>query len=48
VDYVLAQVNIARMRAPLDSPLLADFVADLDPVNATADTAPGFLWRLQT
>jgi hypothetical protein len=48
VDYVLAQVNVARLRAPLDSPLLADFVADLDPVNATADAAPGFIWRLQT
>ena len=48
VDYVLAQVNVARLRAPLDSPLLADFVADLDPVNATADAAQGFLWRLQT
>ena len=48
VDYVLAQVNVARLRAPLDSPMLADFVADLDPVNATADAAPGFIWRLQT
>jgi Domain of unknown function (DUF3291) len=48
VDYVLAQVNIARLRAPLDSPQLADFVAALDPVNAVADAAPGFLWRLQT
>src|SRR6266702_279566 len=48
VDYLLAQVNIGRMREPLDSPLLADFVAALDPVNAAADTAPGFVWRLQT
>jgi Domain of unknown function (DUF3291) len=48
VDYVLAQVNIGRLRAPLDSPQLADFVAALDPVNAAADAAPGFLWRLQT
>ena len=48
VDYLLAQVNIGRMREPLDSPLLADFVAALDPVNAVADTAPGFVWRLQT
>ena len=39
MDYVLAQVNVARLRAPLDSPLLADFVANLDPVNATADAA---------
>src|SRR5215467_13149894 len=48
VDYLLAQVNIARMREPLDSPLLAGFVADLGPVNAMADAAPGFVWRLQT
>jgi hypothetical protein len=48
VDYVLAQVNIGRLMAPLDSPQLTDFVAALDPVNAVADAAPGFLWRLQT
>jgi hypothetical protein len=48
VDYVLAQVNVGRLRAPLDSPQLADFVAALDPVNAAADAAPGFVWRLQT
>jgi Domain of unknown function (DUF3291) len=48
VDYVLAQVNIGRLVAPLDSPRLADFVAGLDPVNAVADGAPGFVWRLQT
>ena len=44
----LAQVNIARMRAPLDDPLMADFVANLDRINAVADDAPGFVWRLQT
>ncbi len=48
MDYVLAQVNVARMREPLESPLLADFLAALEPVNAAADAAPGFLWRLQT
>jgi heme-degrading monooxygenase HmoA len=48
VDYLLAQVNIGRMREPLDSPPLADFVAALDPVNAAADAAPGFIWRMQT
>jgi len=46
--YELAQVNIARLVAPLDAPRLADFVAALDPVNAEADAAPGFVWRLQT
>lgn len=42
----LAQLNLARMLAPIDSPELADFVASLAPVNAAADTAPGFIWRL--
>jgi Domain of unknown function (DUF3291) len=48
MDYVLAQVNIGRLLAPLDSPAIAGFVAALDPVNAVADAAPGFVWRLQT
>ena len=42
----LAQLNLARMLAPLDSPELADFVAALAPVNAAADASPGFVWRL--
>ena len=44
----LAQVNVARLWEPLTSPLLADFVATLEPINALADGAPGFVWRLQT
>ena len=45
--FHLAQVNIARLLAPLDSEQLADFVAALGWVNATADEAPGFVWRLE-
>jgi hypothetical protein len=44
----LAQVNVARMRAPLEDPVMADFVARLDEINALADGSPGFVWRLQT
>ena len=44
----IAQVNIARMLAPLADPLMAEFVAQLDTINALADNSPGFLWRLQT
>lgn len=47
-SHDLAQVNIAVAREPLDSPLLAEFMALLDPVNARADEAPGFVWRMQT
>ena len=46
--YSLAQVNIARMLAPLDDPIMARFVAQLDTINALADGSPGFIWRLQT
>ncbi|MFG2788462.1 DUF3291 domain-containing protein [Streptomyces sp. NPDC048419] len=47
IGHELAQVNIARLKAPLDSPQLKDFVDSLDPVNADADTADGFVWRLE-
>jgi len=47
-SYELAQVNIARLAAPLDAPALADFLAALAPVSGVADEAPGFVWRLQT
>jgi hypothetical protein len=47
VLYQLAQVNVARLLAPLDSAQLAGFVDALDEVNADADRAPGFVWRLQ-
>ena len=47
-DFHIAQVNIALARAPIDSELLAEFVAQLDSINALADDASGFVWRLQT
>ena len=46
--FHLAQINIARMLAPIDDPIMAEFVAQLAPVNALADRAAGFVWRLQT
>lgn len=46
--FHLAQLNIALPREPLDTPLLTEFVEALEPVNAAADGAPGFVWRLQT
>jgi hypothetical protein len=48
MGWHLAQVNVARLIAPLDDERLGDFVDALDPVNAAADVAPGFVWRLQT
>lgn len=45
-DFHLAQVNVGRILAPLSSPQLADFVAQLEAINAVADRAPGFVWRM--
>ncbi|MEO0424206.1 MAG: DUF3291 domain-containing protein [Pseudomonadota bacterium] len=47
-DYVLAQLNIAELLAPIDSPQLADFVDNLERINALAEQSSGFVWRLQT
>lgn len=46
--FQLAQVNIGRLLAPVESPRIADFMAALDGINALADSSPGFVWRLQT
>ena len=46
--YNLAQLNIGRIKGPMDSPVMADFVANLDRINALAERTPGFVWRLQT
>jgi len=46
--YHLAQINVGRIRGPIDSGIMAEFVANLDPVNAVAEKSPGFLWRFQT
>ena len=47
-NYHIAQINIARLLALIDDPVMADFVAQLSPVNALADESPGFVWRLQS
>lgn len=42
----LAQLNIAAMKEPADSPAMAEFMANIDRINALAEAAPGFVWRL--
>ncbi len=43
----LAQFNIGRFRYATDDPRMADFMNNLDLVNALAERSPGFVWRLQ-
>ena len=46
--YSVAQVNLGRIKAPLDSEVMRGFMSRLDEINALADSSPGFVWRLQT
>ncbi len=45
-EYHLAQINVGRLRHPIDAPETAEFVANLDPINELAESSPGFVWRL--
>jgi enamine deaminase RidA (YjgF/YER057c/UK114 family) len=45
MPYHLAQVNVAKLRASLDSPLIKDFADGLAEINALAEQSPGFVWR---
>jgi len=46
-DVHLAEINIGRLLAPLDDPRIKDFVDNLGRINALAEAAPGFVWRLK-
>ena len=48
MKHHLAQINISRLIAPLDDPRITEFVSQLEPINALADKALGFVWRLQS
>lgn len=43
----LAQVNIARALASLDSPVMAGFVGRIAEINTLAEGSPGYVWRFQ-
>jgi len=47
MEYQLAQINIGRILGPIDSPVMAEFVANLDRINSLAEKSPGFIWRLK-
>jgi hypothetical protein len=43
----LAQLNVGHIRYPTDDPRMAEFMGQLDAVNALAERSPGFVWRLK-
>lgn len=44
--WQLAQVNVARPRAPLEAPEMASFLRAIEDVNWLAEKSTGFVWRL--
>ena len=44
--FHIAEFNISRLKAPLDSPIMKEFVDFLEPVNKFAEESPGYVWRL--
>lgn len=47
MHWQLAQLNIARMKAPLDDTRLGGFAEGIDAVNQLAEGSEGCVWRLQ-
>lgn len=47
MNYHLAQLNVGTLRQPIEHPDTAGFANDLDRLNALAEAAPGFVWRLE-
>jgi Domain of unknown function (DUF3291) len=45
--FHLAHLNIARIKAPVEDPIMAGFIESLAALNTTAEQSPGFVWRLQ-
>lgn len=43
----LAEINVARLRYPLEDPRVVDFVDNLEAINALAERSEGFVWRLK-
>lgn len=45
--FNLAQVNIAKMLAPMNDPIMKDFFDNVDRINALAYKHEGFIWQLE-
>lgn len=44
----LAELNVGYAAHPLDDPRMADFMNNLDRMNALAERSTGFVWRMQS
>lgn len=44
-SWQIAQVNVAKLIAPLDDPRIDDFRNALEHINLLGESQPGFVWR---
>ena len=44
----LAELNIAKFKYPTSDVRMADFMNNLDRINALAERSEGFIWRLKS
>ena len=48
-NWHIAQLNIATMLGKnINDPIMTEFVAQLDVINAVAEQSEGFVWRLKS
>ncbi|WP_222982468.1 DUF3291 domain-containing protein [Flagellimonas meishanensis] len=47
-DSHVAQINISKLKKPLEHPSIKDFVDMLSPINEEAERSPGYVWRLKS
>ncbi len=46
--FQIAEINIARIKGvDINDPVMKEFVDNLDTINAIAESAEGFVWRLK-
>jgi Domain of unknown function (DUF3291) len=48
VGHHLAQINVGQARHHMDDERMVGFTSRIEAINAVADRAPGFVWRLQS
>lgn len=48
LGHHLAQINVGKARFSMDDPRMRGFTSPIATINAIADRAPGFVWRLQS
>lgn len=47
MEFQLAQLNIGKAKDLMESEVMEEFSDGLDPINAIAENASGFVWRLK-